>query len=236
MLMFTAGISALGISHQTAWLASSPEPLFQGGISEAAAMAKSENNLKQIALAMHNYSAWNTKLPAAAIWDKSGHPLLSWRVAILPFLEESALYKEFHLDESWDSAHNLSLLSRMPNVYTHRYPPIALSEYTTHYRVFTGKGTAFDGPKGLDLETDFPDGTGTTILVVETTKPVIWTKPDELPYDAALPLPALGFQFPNKFLMAMVDGATRIGARDAPEAEIRARITRNGGEKTDPDW
>ncbi len=76
------------------------------------------NNLKQIGLAMHNYESTFGTFPPAYIADKAtGKPLLSWRVAILPFLEQDALYKQFHLDEPWDSAHNKTLIARMPPVY-----------------------------------------------------------------------------------------------------------------------
>src|SRR5262245_11036025 len=69
----------------------------------------SANNLKQIGLALHNYHDTYGKLPPAAICDKAGKPLLSWRVAILPFIEQNALYKQFKLDEPWDSEHNKKL-------------------------------------------------------------------------------------------------------------------------------
>jgi hypothetical protein len=77
---------------------------------EAARRAQCTNNLKQIGLAFHNYHESNGSLPPAAITDRNGKPLLSWRVAILPYLESSPLHSKFHLDEAWDSLHNLSLL------------------------------------------------------------------------------------------------------------------------------
>src|SRR3989442_581955 len=79
--------------------------------NEKAARQQSANNLRQLALAMHIYSDIYNHLPPAALKDKKGKPLLSWRVAILPFIEEEKLYKEFHLDELWDSAHNMKLLA-----------------------------------------------------------------------------------------------------------------------------
>src|SRR5438045_1511259 len=73
----------------------------------------SSNNLKQIALAFHSFHDTYGGMPAAAICDKAGKPLLSWRVAILPWIEEGALYKQFKLDEPWDSKHNKALLKKM---------------------------------------------------------------------------------------------------------------------------
>ena len=84
---------------------------------EAARRSQCVNNLKQIGLGFHNYHSSNDCLPAAAITDKDGRPLLSWRVAMLPYIESSPLYSKFHLDEPWDSPHNLSLLEPTPLVY-----------------------------------------------------------------------------------------------------------------------
>ena len=78
---------------------------------EAARRSQCVNNLKQIGLAMHNYHAQQNKFPGAAITNKQGKPLLSWRVAILPLLDQQGLYEKFKLDEPWDSPHNRALLT-----------------------------------------------------------------------------------------------------------------------------
>ena len=109
---------------------------------EAARRAQCTNNLKQIGLAFHNYQEANGSLPPAAITDRNGKPLLCWRVAILPYLESSPLYSRFHLDEPWDSPHNLALLDPMPMVYAcpsdrNRKPGM------TGYQVVVGPATAF---------------------------------------------------------------------------------------------
>src|SRR5207253_5271036 len=105
--------------------------------SEKAARQKSANNLKQLGLAMHNYNNTYNHLPAVAIKDTKGKALLSWRVAILPFVEEEKLYKEFHLDEPWDSAHNKKLLGKMPKLFA---PVMGKTKqpHSTYYQVFTG--------------------------------------------------------------------------------------------------
>jgi len=84
---------------------------------EAARRAQCTNNLKQIALAMHEYHDMNNTFPAPAIADKQGKPLLSWRVAILPYLDQKPLYSKFKLDEPWDGPNNKALLKEMPSTY-----------------------------------------------------------------------------------------------------------------------
>ncbi len=84
---------------------------------EAARRAWCINNLKQIGFALHNYHETWKQFPPAAITDKNGKPLLSWRVAILPFTDHSQLHEKFHLDEPWDSPHNFALLKEMPSYY-----------------------------------------------------------------------------------------------------------------------
>ncbi|HEY8503525.1 MAG TPA: DUF1559 domain-containing protein, partial [Gemmataceae bacterium] len=150
-------------------------------VREAAARAQSQNNLKQIGLAMHNYHDTHGTFPAAAITDKQGRPLLSWRVAILPYLDQNNLYQQFKLDEPWDSEHNKKLLEKMPEIYA----PVrgkAPQPHSTYYQVFTGPGTPFAGPKGLHFR-EFKDGLSNTLLVVEAGVAVPWTKPQDIPYD-----------------------------------------------------
>jgi RNA polymerase sigma factor (sigma-70 family) len=103
----------------------------------AALRKKSMNNLKQIMLAIHNYHDAHGHLPAD-VRDRNGKVVLSWRVAILPFLEQDALYQKFHLDEPWDSEHNLKLLSQMPAVYRIGFEPKDSTH--TYYQVFAAAG------------------------------------------------------------------------------------------------
>jgi RNA polymerase sigma factor (sigma-70 family) len=111
---------------------------------------KSMNNLRQIMLAIHNYHDANNRLPAD-VRDKDGKPLLSWRVLILPYLEQDNLYQQFHLDEPWDSEHNLKLLRQMPAVYRVGFDPKDSTH--TYCQAFAGPGTPLHptvtaGPRG----------------------------------------------------------------------------------------
>ena len=105
---------------------------------EAARRAQCTNNIKQIMLAMHNYLSANNSFPRD-ITDKDGKPLLSWRVAILPYIEQAELYNKFKLDEPWDSPHNKELLKEMPPTFLcpSRAKP---GPFTTSYRGFVARG------------------------------------------------------------------------------------------------
>jgi prepilin-type processing-associated H-X9-DG protein len=197
---------------------------------EAARRAQCTNNLKQIALAFHNYHSANNKFPPAAIADKDDKPLLSWRVAILPYIEQQALYEQFHLDEPWDSPHNKALISMMPPTYA--CPTAKLQPGKTTYRVFKGKGAGFEGKDGLGLA-EFTDGTSNTLLVVEAPEAVDWTKPDDLKFDPdpEKALPNLKSKVhPGGFNAAFCDGSVRFIKDSIDKMVLRALITRNGGE------
>ena len=113
---------------------------------EAARRSASTNNLKQIALAMHNHHDVFRRLPASANYDGET-PLLSWRVHILPFVGHQQLYSQFHLDEPWDSEHNRSLIENMPAVYEN--PSLSNGDFKTNYLVLTGEKTMFAGKTGI---------------------------------------------------------------------------------------
>jgi uncharacterized protein (TIGR03067 family)/prepilin-type processing-associated H-X9-DG protein len=197
----------------------------------AAQKLTSANNLKQLALAVHNYHSNYMHMPTAAIYNKDGKPLLSWRVALLPFIDENALYLQFKLDEPWDSPHNKKLLARMPKVYE----PVrgkTREPHSTYYQVFTGPGTAFEGDKKIRFA-DIKDGLSNTILIVEAGEAVPWTKPQDLPYDPQKDLPKLGGLFADGFNIAMCDGSVHWVRRGFDQRLFRLAITRNDGQEID---
>jgi hypothetical protein len=205
--------------------------------------ARSSDDLKQIGLAIHSYYDAYRRLPPAAISsikNRDGKPLLSWRVAILPFIEQAALYREFDLDQPWDHPNNKKLITRMPAQYT--LPGTDLTKGLTHYRALVGPDTMFETIKGADgmlqarhrLHT-IVDGTSNTIMVVEARDPTIWTRPDDLPYDPKGPLPRFGTT-PGGFLALMGDGSVRFVRSTVSEQTLRNAITCSDGNVLGPDW
>ncbi len=200
----------------------------------AAAVAQSSNNLKQIGLAMHNYHDTHNAMPPAAVCDKKGKPQLSWRVLILPYIEQDALYKKFKLDEPWDSENNKKLLDQMPKVYAIPGQKAGASE--THYRVFAGNGAAFEWVKGVRL-IDYTDGTSNTLMVVTAANAVPWTKPDELEFDPdADPTKQIGLVVNGRWQFVMGDGSVRSLNKFPPKDTMKALVTRAGGEVIDFDF
>jgi prepilin-type processing-associated H-X9-DG protein len=204
-------------------------------VREAANRTKDQNNLKQIGLAMHMYHDSNGTLPPQAIYSRDGtKPLLSWRVAILPYLEQQALYNQFKLDEPWDSPNNKPLIARMPPIYAVPSARPTKEPGMTYYQVFVGNGAGFEHQRqGIHLAA-IPDGTSNTLMAVEAADPVVWTKPDDLAFDPAKPLPKLGGHFPGGFNALFMDGSVRFIRSTIPEATLKALITRAGGEVVNP--
>jgi hypothetical protein len=201
---------------------------------EAARRTQGMNNLKQFALAMLNYESANNALPPAAICDKEGKPLLSWRVAMLPYLDEEELYDQFHLDEPWDSEHNKKLLVRMPKIFASPGDDAA-KPGTTRYLVPTGEGTVFPKPDEQTSVAKVSDGCANTLLIVEAeeAKAVPWTKPEDFAVDPKQPQAGLKNARPMGFLGVFVDGHVRIIPGDVAADVLNAMFTRDGGEQVE---
>ncbi len=205
-------------------------------------VAQARNNLKQIGLALRAYHQDHGRFPPSAVYSPEGRPLYSWRVLILPYLEQKELYDEFDRNAAWDSPQNLKLLPRRPPVYD---PVGIIADPTmTFSQVFVGDGAAFEGRQGTRLD-DFPDGPERTLLVVEAGEPVPWTKPIDLPCMVIAQLLSLGGIFKGQsraFGAGDVDGCNVVFAdatiRFIPrgklaEPALRALVTRNGSESID---
>src|SRR4029077_20488707 len=112
----------------------------------------SQNNLRLITIALHHYAGKHGKLPPAAVIDNNGKPILSWRVLILPHLGQEALYKQFKLNEPWDSTDNAKLVGQMPALYAHPMTRGNPKVQSTYYQAFVGPGTVFQVKQSLSLE------------------------------------------------------------------------------------
>jgi len=210
-----------------AWASSMLKSARQG-----ATRAQCVNNLKQIGLAMHNYLSDHKAFPPAFSADKAGKPLLSWRVLILPYVEQQALYNEFHLDEPWDSPHNKTLIEKMPALYScpSDLAPKPGAGKTT-YLTPRGERTIFPGAVGVKLK-EVVDGTSNTILTIDVPadKAVPWTKPDDWDVPEAIDPKTLVTRHPNGTNFGFADGSVKFLHETIAPATLKALFTRNGGE------
>jgi prepilin-type processing-associated H-X9-DG protein len=201
-------------------------------VREAALRSQCVNNLKQIALAMHNYHQAHDAFPAAYLAAKDGKPLLSWRVLILPFVEQKSLFDQFHLNEPWDSAHNKTLIARMPRIYACPVGSKALAaEGKTTYLTPRGPATLFPGAEGIKLK-DVTDGTSNTIMAVDASDDmaVIWTKPDDWEVAPNFQLQGLFGHHPRGTNFGFADGSVHFLKETIMPKVLQALITRDGGE------
>lgn len=183
--------------------------------------AVARNDLRQIGMGMYNYHDSLGSFPAHDQGAK-GPVGLSWRVHILPYVDEAPLYNEFHQDEPWDSEHNKTLIPRMPKIYGNS------SEGKSSIHVFVGDGTPF-GSKPIHLK-QVLDGTSNTILAVRAgdDKAEIWTKPGGLAFDTANPIQALG-NIGEMFDILLMDASVRQLPKSIDAATLENLIQHNEG-------
>ena len=224
----------------------------------AARRAASSNHLKQIALAFHNYESAYGRFPPAAVIGPDGKPWHSWRVLLLPFLEEMELYKKYDFSQPWDSPKNLAVAEKMPPVFRDpaREGPL---DTLTDYAAITGEAAIFQpGVVTMTSADDFPaclktakkvgfasvtDGLSRTILfaTVDPARKIPWTKPEDIVLDDTFPgigKPAgIGAIHPlgdgRVGLFAFADGSVHLIADTVDTETLRKFLTRAGGEVVD---
>jgi prepilin-type processing-associated H-X9-DG protein len=217
---------------------------------EFARRAQCMNNLKQIALALHNYHDKYGSLPPACVPGPDGKPWHSWRVLILPFIEEQALYGQYNFNEPWNGPNNSKLAAARPAVYVCPSSPDRMSTQTTSYVAVVGPKTMWPGSKPRRFN-EVHDGTSNTIMVVEAAGMGIpWMEPKDLEFDALPPTVEgrvrLGPECPHPVNgdffdiaeggganVAMADGSVHSQPWDFPVDLLVPMLTVDGGEKTD---
>jgi len=198
--------------------------------TDGAAISRTQNNMKQIGLAMHNYHDTHGAMPYAAVLGKKGKPLLSWRVQVLPYVEQDALYRMIKLDEPWDSVHNKKVFDDhpMPSVFE-LVGTTKPGEKNTHFQVFRGNGAMFDLVKGAKF-VEITDGTSNTIMVATAKTAVPWMKPDDMEFDPKKDPRDLLLYIGGLTNVGFGDGSVRTLKKTVTVENMRALITKSGGE------
>ncbi|MBI2807832.1 MAG: DUF1559 domain-containing protein [Planctomycetes bacterium] len=214
----------------------------------------SQNNLKQIMIAVHGYHDANRRFPPyATVHPQTKQMQLSWRVLLLPYLEQQNLYLRIRLDESWDSAHNRQFWTQMPKVYQLPEKP---SSESTHYQVFFGDGGLFSNPNQQDQPlpigpnvfcmpslrfkmTHITDGTSNTLFVVEAARAVNWMKPEDIPFTkgAGVSVDSISnHRGDNRFHAGFADGSVKWIRRDIDPKTLHNLIVPDDGNTLDMRW
>ncbi len=199
---------------------------------QSAQRMQDQNNLKQLALAMHNYAEANGSFPPAVLYGPDGTTPHSWRLALLPYVEQEGLYRQYNFNEPWDSPINRRVLEQAPAIF--RSPSEDQRSKNSSYFVLTGPDTIYSDKQGTKV-VEIPDGTSNTLLIVEAQRDVPWTKPEDIDYVPSQPLPKLGGFFPGGFNAAFADGSVRFLYDTIDEKMLRALITKAGGEPINPE-
>jgi hypothetical protein len=189
------------------------------------------NNMRQIIYAIRYYEHIHGHLPPAYTVDEDGKPLHSWRVLILPHLEERKLYDQIRLNEPWDSEYNQQFHSQVPRIFQCRTARWQLPvSGGCHYSIIYGAEAAFSEtePKKCD-EKQHAD----TIFLAERKIPVNWMNPtSEISFETAcegINVNAMGISsfHQGKACCAFGDTGVRFLSDDTDGATLRAMLTFN---------
>jgi hypothetical protein len=154
-------------------------PAIQGARS-AARRTVCSDNIRTIALALQQYHDAHGSFPPPYIADAKGNPMHSWRVLILPYLEQGNLYKQYRFDEPWDGPNNRQLHSIVLSLFSCPSRPVNQPATDTNYVAAVGPKTTFS-ENGFIRMSDILDGTSNTILLVEVHNSGIhWMEPRDL--------------------------------------------------------
>jgi hypothetical protein len=203
---------------------------------DAAIACRAQSHLNQLQLALCNYHDMHGCFPPAYLTDTKGAPVHSWRVLILPFMEQKSLYDAYRFDEPWNGPNNVKLADRMPEIF--HMPSEPASTAMTNIVVIVGPGTAFPGSKSTRIK-DFADGLDNTILLTEiAASDIPWLEPRDLRVeemsftvnDQRKPSISCSRRRGPYVVFADSISAYQVGPSLCPEA-IEALTTIAGGEK-----
>lgn len=203
------------------------------------------NNMRQLILACHNYESAKKSLPPAVIEDNEGNPMHSWRVLILPYIDEQDLYDQYDFDEPWDGPNNSELATKIPAIYQCKLAKLGPTETT--YKFVSDPDAIFDGTRE-PMFGDIPDGSSNTIAIVEDgSKPINWMKPEDVSIDEAITAltkvnkahgHAIDGMFETTYFgatVALADGSGMFIRHGVNREELRKALMANDGQIPDLD-
>ena len=199
-----------------------------------------KTHLKQLGLALHNYHDEYGCFPPAFVADELGRPMHSWRVLLLPYLDQAPLYNQYRFDEPWDGPNNRRLADRMEEFFSCPVTPAMRDPSEpcfTSYVAVVGPETAWPGTNSVSIK-DIKDGMANTLLLVEVANSGIqWMEPRDLHVLQMAPSinskagQGISSRHPGGVYVLLADGAVRFEEESLSPQTIRALLTIDGGEK-----
>jgi prepilin-type processing-associated H-X9-DG protein len=192
------------------------------------------NNLKQVGVALLNYQDINKTFPDRMTLAADGSPGLSWRVSILPFLEQQLLYKKFRLDQPWDSPHNIQFANARPQFYACPSAKRRLKSESDYYAI-GGPDSCLPDGNALSLQEIMDgDGTSNTVMIVEShTFNATWSEPRDIdPATTSWKINAPNAPSSGHNSGAMVlfaDGSTRFVTAETDPEVVKQLANRHDG-------
>ncbi|HEY1190813.1 MAG TPA: DUF1559 domain-containing protein [Gemmata sp.] len=201
------------------------------GVKPAVERTRDQNNMKRLGIALHNQHDAQQGFYGPYARDTMGTPNtgLSFRVGLLPYLEQENVYRQFDTGQAWNSARNQSASNTKLTVFTSPYSDEPAST-NTPYRVFYGGGALFNENGTRVSMLSITDGTSNTIMAVHAAEQVPWAEPREFKYSPIGPLPKLGQPGGKGAIVLLADGSVRFVSNKVSDTSLRAMITKNGGE------
>jgi hypothetical protein len=192
-------------------------------------------NMKQIVIAFHHYHVSHKEFPPLYTVDKNGNPLHSWRVLILPYIEQNALFESIRLDEPWDSEYNKQFHNLKIPIYSCPGPK-ADPNKRCNYVVIEGQ------PLTPNEKTDFSnitDGMSNTISIIEVKEPFCWMDPKanitlkDLEKGINQKDSVIGEPKGKGINIGLWDGSAKQLPNDTPIKVLKALATANGKDQDD---
>jgi uncharacterized Fe-S cluster protein YjdI len=199
-------------------------------VREAARRTQCRNNLKQIALALHNYHDFFGSFPPAFTVDEAGQPLHSWRTLILPFTDNSELYKTIDLSKPWNDPVNRGAFNTMVAAY--RCPSVRIEDNHTTYLGVSGEHSFFFQNQSRQL-TDLKDGSSNTLMIVDAPPDLAipWMMPQDADLAAIQKIRASKtLQHSGIFQSVLCDGSVRSISTQIENTTLSALVTIDAGE------
>jgi hypothetical protein len=224
VLLIVFGVGGCALLFVVAILIALLVPAVQK-VREAAARTQTMNNMKQVGLAAHGFHDAFKQFPSPKTQapqkdGKLGPVDLSWRVQVLPYMDQVAIFNAINPMLPWDDPANRPLTGAVLPTFQSVWRPQTNPAHT-HFQYFTGPNTPFPQPNMGCRMSSITDGTANTFLFAEAQTPVPWAKAADIPIDANGPIGVP----PDRFLACMADGSVRlIDRRTVNDATLRLLI------------